>query len=204
MTENEAQEEFDKKNEEYNALQTSIFDCIDRTSDAELKISQLTSEKEKLKNLRPKYLADKKDITELNTKLKNIDEDLEIQKDLITGLAEKIKPLKNNIVYCGKNTNVCFQDLVQTKMDEVAKKFNKLAKPLAEITKDYIVLEYLKNSTRISWVSIAREFGYIPNIGGDKPFLDANIHQLSIDYDKETRKKYGLPDYEFYRQSSLF
>lgn len=200
MTEKEAQEKFNKQNGEYNALKKSIIDCMDRTDEAELIISQLNFEKEETKLLRPKYLADKKDITELNAKLKNIDEDLEIQKDLITGLAEKIKPLKNAIVFCGQNTNVCFQDLVQAKMDKVAEKFNELAKPLAEITKDYIVLEYLKNSTRMSWVSIARDFGYIPNIGADKPFLDANIHQLYIDNNKETRKKYSLPDYECYRK----
>lgn len=204
MTENEAQENFNKQNGAYIALRKFIFDCMDRTRDAELKICQLNSKKEELKLLRPKYLADKKDITELNQKLKNIDEDLEIQKDLMTGLAEKIKPLKNEVACCGRNTNVCFEELVQVKMNKVAEKFNELAKPLAEITKDYLVLEYLRNSTRMSWVSIAREFGYIPNIGGDKPFLDANIHQLYINNNKEIRKKYGLPDYEFYRQSSLF
>ncbi len=204
MNEKEVQENFNKQNGVYNALQRSIFDCMDRTRDAELKISQLNSEKEELKLLRPKHLADKKDITELNQKLKNIDEDLEIQKDLITGLAEKIKPLKNDIVFCGKNTNACYQELVQAKMDKVAKEFNELAKPLAEITKEYIVLEYIKNDDRNYWTSLGEKFGFIPHIGSEKPFLNANIHGLYIDNCKEVQKKNNLPNYQYYKAPSLF
>ncbi len=99
MLEKEAQEKFDSQYAEYKELNTSIYDCESRTIVAQNKITQLDNEKEELRSLRPQYLADKKDITEINTKLKNIDEEIEIQKDLILGLAEKIKPLKRDIIF---------------------------------------------------------------------------------------------------------
>lgn len=204
MNEKEAQEKFDKQYLEYEQLSNTIYDCNHRTREAQNKIAQLNEEKEKLRVLRPKYLADKKDITKLNSKLKNIDEEIEIQKDLISGLEEKIKPLKQNIVFCGTNTNACYQDLVQAKMDKVAKEFNKLAKPLAKITKEYIVLEYIKNSERNRWASFAEHFGFIPNIGAEKPFLKDSAYQIYINNREEITEKNNLPKYEYYRKPTLY
>jgi predicted HAD superfamily phosphohydrolase YqeG len=89
-------------------------------------------------------------------------------------------------------------------MDKVAEKFNKLAEPLAEIAKEYIALEFIKNMEKNRWVSFAENFGFIPNIGAEKPFLQDSAYQIYIDKREEIIEKNDLPKYEYYRKPTFY
>ena len=62
---------------------------IRRANEAEEKIVELQEEAETLKKKRPQLLADCKDISKLNHRLKAIEEEIEILKDTIIGVNEK-------------------------------------------------------------------------------------------------------------------
>ena len=70
---------------------------IRRANEAEEKIVELQEEAETLKKKRPQLLADCKDISKLNRRLKSIEEEIEILKDTIIGVNEKQENLRLEI-----------------------------------------------------------------------------------------------------------
>ena len=65
------------------------FKLRQRAEQAKKDIIKLQEETEKLKEKRPALLADNKDVKKLNKRLKDIEEEIEINNDLITGITAK-------------------------------------------------------------------------------------------------------------------
>lgn len=92
-------EYFNQNLQEYTNMQNEDNDLDNRLLEAQENIVNLQEEKEKLKQQRPAMLADKADISELNKRLKEIDDEIEINSDTVTGITAKRKTLRYSIYH---------------------------------------------------------------------------------------------------------
>ena len=74
------------------------FKLRQRAEQAKKDIIKLQEETEKLKEKRPALLADNKDVKKLNKRLKDIEEEIEINNDLITGITAKRRRVKGRFI----------------------------------------------------------------------------------------------------------
>lgn len=87
----EKKEIFNQKWQELEDMKNLDNDLSRRLSEAEENLADLQTEKEELKAKRPALLADNADVAELNNRLKEIDEAIELNQDTITGIKDKRK-----------------------------------------------------------------------------------------------------------------
>lgn len=78
--------------------------------DAKINIKNLEEERENLKTKRPSMLAENQDISELNQRLKDIDDEIEINKYTISGVEVKIKEVHNKELDIRQEANVAYQN----------------------------------------------------------------------------------------------
>lgn len=81
--------------------------------DAKINIKNLEEERENLKTKRPSMLAENQDISELNQRLKDIDDEIEINKYTISGVEVKIKEVHNKELDIRQEANVAYQNYSQ-------------------------------------------------------------------------------------------
>jgi len=163
---------------------------------AKQNLVNLENEKEKLKNRRPAMLADGKDVSAINKRLKEIDDEIELNNDMVSGTTDKIKSLQSDIHNAQCDTNLTFKDLINCILDKLSDKYVEIGTQFAEIVKEYITLEAIRDSNSNSTTAINWEFKLIPNVkDSENPLFKGSHYGISRENDEFVRRKYGIPDY---------
>lgn len=169
-----------------------------RVNEAEEKIVELQEESENLKKKRPQLLADCKDISKLNRRLKAIEEEIEILKDTIVGVNEKQENLKLEIREKIWDAQHAFQEYIKEILANLDKKYMKIIPKLIDIMTEYITLESIcygnmSYLTKFRYDDISR----IPNLyDKDKPLFENRSYVIWKENNQRLREKYELPDYQ--------
>ena len=171
---------------------------IRRANEAEEKIVELQEEAETLKKKRPQLLADCKDISKLNRRLKAIEEEIEILKDTIIGVNEKQENLRLEIREKIWDAQHAFQEYIKEILANLDKKYMKIIPKLIDIMTEYITLESICHGninylTKFRYDDISR----IPNLyDKDKPLFENRSYVIWKENNQRLREKYELPDYQ--------
>lgn len=177
----------------------------ERKEQAQDKIKTLQDEIVKLKEERPALLAEGKDVSKINKRLKKIEEEIEINQDLIKGVDNKKKNLQINIYNARVKKQEAFQDYIKSIMKTVAKEYMEIAPKFAEVITRYILLEFMLQGSDKSYVPAIsyKDIKRIPCLNSDKSFFNYKLYDLYINYEDDIREKYQIPEYEVRRISRL-
>ena len=145
----EAKENFNEQLENYNSLLKHDKDLENRLEEAEINISNLETEKEEIKQKRPALLADNEDVSEINKRLKEIDEEIELNKDTIIGIEAKRKEIQNNFAWAKERADKAYRKVISMAIQKAKKEYAKVAPKFAELLKDFMTLDDLYN--RQAW-----------------------------------------------------
>ena len=164
-----------------------------RLMEARQNIVDLEDEKEKLREQRPALLADKKDVTKINKRLKEIEEEIELNQDTITGIENKNKDVLWSVYETLCNTQSAYQNYIQEILNELGNKYAKIGAKYADLVKEYITLERLRDGGKDYRTKIGFDFE-IPNVNEPEDPLLSGQHHKIYDNNKETvLKKYDIP-----------
>ena len=177
----------------------------ERKEQAQDKIKTLQDEIVKLKEERPALLAEGKDVSKINKRLKKIEEEIEVNQDLIKGVDNKKKNLQINIYNARVKKQEAFQDYIKSIMKTVAKEYMEIAPKFAEVITRYILLEFMLQGSDKSYVPAIsyKDIKRIPCLNSDKSFFNYKLYDLYINYEDDIRGKYQIPEYEVRRISRL-
>lgn len=177
----------------------------ERKDQAQDKIKTLQDEIVKLKEERPALLAEGKDVSKINKRLKKIEEEIEVNQDLIKGVDNKKKNLQINIYNARVKKQEAFQDYIKSIMKTVAKEYMEIAPKFAEVITRYILLEFMLQGSDKSYVPAIsyKDIKRIPCLNSDKLFFNYKLYDLYINYEDDIREKYQIPEYEVRRISRL-
>lgn len=177
----------------------------ERKEQAQDKIKTLQDEIVKLKEERPALLAEGKDVSKINKRLKKIEEEIEVNQDLIKGVDNKKKNLQINIYNARVRKQEAFQDYIKSIMKTVAKEYMEIAPKFAGVITRYILLEFMLQGSDKSYVPAIsyKDIKRIPCLNSDKSFFNYKLYDLYINYEDDIREKYQIPEYEVRRISRL-
>lgn len=177
----------------------------ERKEQAQDKIKTLQDEIIKLKEERPALLAEGKNVSKINKRLKKIEEEIEVNQDLIKGVDNKKKNLQINIYNARVKKQEAFQDYIKSIMKTVAKEYMEIAPKFAEVITRYILLEFMLQGSDKSYVPAIsyKDIKRIPCLNSDKSFFNYKLYDLYINYEDDIREKYQIPEYEVRRISRL-
>ena len=177
----------------------------ERKEQAQDKIKTLQDEIIKLKEERPALLAEGKDVSKINKRLKKIEEEIEVNQDLIKGVDNKKKNLQINIYNARVKKQEAFQDYIKSIMKTVAKEYMEIAPKFAEVITRYILLEFMLQGSDKSYVPAIsyKDIKRIPCLNSDKSFFNYKLYDLYINYEDDIREKYQIPECEVRRISRL-
>ncbi len=177
----------------------------ERKEQAQDKIKTLQDEIVKLKEERPALLAEGKDVSKINKRLKKIEEEIEVNQDLIKGVDNKKKNLQINIYNARVKKQEAFQDYIKSIMKTVTKEYMEIAPKFAEVITRYILLEFMLQGSDKSYVPAIsyKDIKRIPCLNSDKSFFNYKLYDLYINYEDDIREKYQIPEYEVRRISRL-
>lgn len=177
----------------------------ERKEQAQDKIKTLQDEIVKLKEERPALLAEGKDVSKINKRLKKIEEEIEVNQDLIKGVDNKKKSLQINIYNARVRKQEAFQYYIKSIMKTVAKEYMEIAPKFAEVITRYILLEFMLQGSDKSYVPAIsyKDIKRIPCLNSDKSFFNYKLYDLYINYEDDIREKYQIPEYEVRRISRL-
>ena len=177
----------------------------ERKDQAQDKIKTLQDEIVKLKEERPALLAEGKNVSKINKRLKKIEEEIEVNQDLIKGVDNKKKNLQINIYNARVKKQEAFQDYIKSIMKTVAKEYMEIAPKFAEVITRYILLEFMLQGSDKSYVPAIsyKDIKRIPCLNSDKSFFNYKLYDLYINYEDDIREKYQIPEYEVRRISRL-
>ena len=177
----------------------------ERKEQAQDKIKTRQDEIVKLKEERPALLAEGKNVSKINKRLKKIEEEIEVNQDLIKGVDNKKKNLQINIYNARVKKQEAFQDYIKSIMKTVAKEYMEIAPKFAEVITRYILLEFMLQGSDKSYVPAIsyKDIKRIPCLNSDKSFFNYKLYDLYINYEDDIREKYQIPEYEVRRISRL-
>lgn len=201
----DAKEKMERVFSEYRKFFGEIKAMDERKEQAQDKIKTLQDEIVKLKEERPALLAEGKDVSKINKRLKKIEEEIEVNQDLIKGVDNKKKNLQINIYNARVKKQEAFQDYIKSIMKTVAKEYMEIAPKFAEVITRYILLEFMLQGSDKSYVPAIsyKDIKRIPCLNSDKSFFNYKLYDLYINYEDDIREKYQIPEYEVRRISRL-
>ena len=169
-----------------------------RIKNAETEIANLEEEYENKKAERPALLADCKDISKLNKRLKEIEEAIEINNDLITGVTAKQKEFENTKREALYNARSAYTNYIDELLGVLSKKYQKVAKSLSEILLEYVTLEQIqdidKKGVYDSKIN-ASKIKEIPNLLDEyNPFFQYKVYEIYSQNKDKVMKKYDIPE----------
>lgn len=195
-------EEFEKALSAYNNHVEASGKLYSRKSKAKEDIEKLETQLQDLKEKRPQMLADEIDITNLNKEMKEVEEQISIKIDEITGLEAKLLEIKKQDLPLMQEVNDTYEKLVEPKLEIAKKKYNKLAKQFAEITKECSVLQELSRGPRkyVHYSCLIEKFNFIPALdSNDEPFLKTTYWDVMRNNKDTVAQKYELPDFKYFQ-----
>ncbi len=191
----EKKEIFNQKRQEYKDMKDKKSNYSKRIEDSKINIINLEEEREELKAKRPTMLAENEDISELNQRLKDIDDEIEINKDTIAGVEVKIKEIHNQVINARQNANIAYQEYIQMVLTQVANEYMKIAPKLAELINDFIVLEDMRDGDGYHRVFFTPEkIKCLPTFG-DKVLFYNDYYDIVRSHTARVLKKYDVPEY---------
>lgn len=191
----EKKEIFNQKRQEYKDMKDKKSNYSKRIEDSKINIINLEEEREELKAKRPTMLAENEDISELNQRLKDIDDEIEINKDTIAGVEVKIKEIHNQVINARQNANIAYQEYIQMVLTKVANEYMKIAPKLAELINDFIVLEDMRDGDGYHRVFFTPEkIKCLPTFG-DKVLFYNDYYDIVRSHTARVLKKYDIPEY---------
>ena len=193
----EKKEIFNQKRQEYKDMKDKKSNYSKRIEDSKINIINLEEEREELKAKRPTMLAENEDISELNQRLKDIDDEIEINKDTIAGVEVKIKEFHNKAIDARQEANIAYQEYIKTIINVVSNEYMKIAPKLAELINDFIVLEDLRDGDGYHYVIFTPEvIKCLPNLKKTKGTLFYNdYYEIVRTHTGKVLKKYNIPQY---------
>lgn len=197
----EKKEIFNQKRQEFIDMYNKNENYKKRIEECRQNITNLEEEREELKAKRPTLLADNEDISELTQRLKDIDDEIEINKDTISGVEAKIKEMNNLLVDARQDTNIAYQEYIDEILRDLRKEYMKIAPKLAELIKDYTTLEDLRMGDGYGVCTFTtEEVNYLPNFKDrSKPLLKYNYYDIVRYNTDRVIKKYNMPTYNLRR-----
>ena len=191
----EKKEIFNQKRQEYRDMNDKKSNYDKRIQDSKTNIINLEEEREELKAKRPTMLAENEDISELNQRLKDIDDEIEINKDTIAGVEVKIKEIHNQVINARQDANIAYQEYIQMVLTKVANEYMKIAPKLAELINDFIVLEDMRDGDGYHRVFFTPEkIKCLPTFG-DKVLFYNDYYDIVRSHTARVLKKYDIPKY---------
>lgn len=118
----EAKEMYNEHLRKYNEFLELDKDLMNRLEEAEINISNLEIEKEELRQKRPALLADNEDVSEINKRLKEIDEEIELNKDTIIGIETKRKEVQSNFAWAEERTDKAYRKVISMAIQKAKKR----------------------------------------------------------------------------------
>lgn len=198
----EVKEVFNSKLKEYMEFYHQVDELDNRLSTAENNIVNLQQEREGLREKRPAMLADNKDVSKINKRLRDIDDEIELNKDTITGIATKRKEVYRNMKQIQQHANTDFQNYINGILKKLKDDYMKIAPKFAELLKDYLALEAIRDGDGYGTTAFPSGYiKYLPNFNGNKPLFEYNFWQNYLSNSKRVLKKYDIPDFELRRVS---
>ncbi len=189
-----------EKFEEANNLRKELIALDDelygRCEDAKSEIIDLEEEKVQLKSKRPALLADNEDVSKINKRLKEIDDEIELNHDTILGIKEKRQKLQHQIFSARQNSNCTFKDFINEKLSEIGPYYVEAATKFVQLLKDYVTLEQMRDGDGYKFSKFDWRFKTIPNVLNDKePIMNDSHYEIYCKCKSDVRNKYGIPDY---------
>lgn len=186
----------DALQERENILQENYL-LKERISNAEQKILALEEEREKIKQLRPGMLAEEKDVSKINRRLRRIDEEIDVCQDTIVGVTEKIKKFKREIYTAKVNANRCYKDYIDEIIATLKPQYTNAAKNLIKILNEYITLENIRDGNDFVHskfnTSNIRE---IPDLDNDTPLFKYHSYNIYKNNQSDIHAKYDIPVFQ--------
>lgn len=172
--------------------------------DAKINIKNLEEERENLKTKRPSMLAENQDISKLNQRLKDIDDEIEINKYTISGVEVKIKEVHNKELDIRQEANVAYQKYIRTILSKVSAEYMKIAPKLVDIIKDYIVLEHLRDGDGFHYECFPPEvITRLPNLEkSNSNLFYNNYYSIIRSHIGKVKKKYAIIEFNVSRVSA--
>lgn len=195
---------FEEMLDEYEQKENYKSELSRRLSDAEENIVNLEEEKNELHERRPLFLADNEDVSGINHRLKEIEDEIELNKETIKGVKIKQKTTHNDLLYVRQNTNETYQNYIKEHLKKLKKEYMKIAPKFAELITDYMVFESLRDgdgykNTDFHYDNIKE----IPNlIENSKPLFCYNYYEIIRNNKDRVINKYNIIDYYVHRVSA--
>lgn len=168
-----------------------------RMEQAKENIVKLQEERENLKAERPALLADNKDVSDINNRLKEIDNEIELNQDTITGIKAKKKDIHSQVLMSRQEANSVYKEYIRQILADVRKEYMKVAPKLAELLKDYITLESLRDGDGYGYAEFTTaHVKCLPSFNENSdPLFDYNYYNIARNNKNRVLKKYNIPDY---------
>ncbi len=194
----------EKKKEIFNQTRDKYIDIYkqeesldSRMHQAKENIVNLQEEREELKANRPALLADNEDVSDINNRLKEIEDEIELNQDTITGIKAKKKDVRSQVLMSRQETNAAYKEYIGQILADVRKEYMKVAPKLAELLKDYIVLESLRDGDGYSYAEFTTQHvKCLPSFDKDSgPLFNYNYYNIACNNESRVLKKYDIPKY---------
>lgn len=169
----------------------------ERITKAEQKIIKLEEEREKIKQIRPGMLAEEKDVSKINRRLRRIDEEIEVCQDTIVGVTEKRKNFRSEIYNAKVHANRCYKDYINEIITTLKPQYTDAAKNLIKILNEYITLENIRDGNDFVHskfnTSNIRE---IPDLDNDMPLFKYKSYDIYKNNQADIHSKYDIPVFQ--------
>ena len=168
-----------------------------RMFQAKENIVNLEAEKDEIKASRPALLADNEDVSEINNRLKEIDDEIELNQDTIKGIKAKKKDVRTQVLTERQEANAAYKEYIGQVLTDLRKEYMKVAPKLAELLKDYIALESLRDGDGYNYAEFTTEHvKYLPNFDNSSaPLFKYNYYNIALSNEERVLKKYNIPKY---------
>lgn len=168
-----------------------------RITETENKIAGLENEAKSLKESRPALLADCKDVSKINKRLKDIDEEIEICRDTIIGVTEKQKNFKRDLYEAKMSAVNSFRNYIDEIIESLKPEYMKTAKKFASILNEYITLENIRaGSDYVNSYFDTSSIKLIPNVEDkEHPIFKYSAYNIWKENKDIVCKKYNIPDF---------
>lgn len=194
----------EKKKELFKDVRAKYIEIYNQEEDLDKRMFQakenivnLEAERDELKASRPALLADNEDVSDINNRLKEIDDEIELNKDTIKGIQTKKKDIRYQMLSERQDTNAAYQEYIGQLLADLRKEYMKIAPKLAELLKDYITLESLRDGDGNGYASFTTEHvKCLPNFDNSSaPLFKYNYYNIALNNQERVIKKYEIPKY---------
>jgi len=192
---------YEEKISIYHKKREYYKDLLSRKLSAKENIIKLQEELEQLKNKRPALLAENKNITKLNNRMKIVENEIEINNDLIKGIEAIEKDAKWSMYLPLCEAQDAYQEFIQSIINNLKDEYMEVGQKFAQVAKEYITLEEIRDGSYFNRSIFSNNFK-IPNAKNtSKPLLCGTHSEIESKNSKTVHEKYNIPVFNVSRIS---